>query len=148
MPLSEMTNIGAYIGFEVAFAPASLDESADPSADNGDAIDLQGLDWPASGKLILSLGAAAGGPTAIAAFAKLQHSDATASGWEDFEVRGDAIQTPNVTAASGEASVDVDLSGAKRYVRAVIDVDLTGGTTPSVMVCAILVIGGTVDLPA
>lgn len=146
MSMYPMTDIGAVIDYEIGVAPQAFDESG-ANGDPGSAIDLSARKFPASGKLIVVTGAATGGPTAIAVNARLQHSDEMAEGFADFVVRGVEIRTPNVDAVNSGAHKNVDLTGAKRYVRVVVDVDLTGGTSPTIEAAALLVIGGEVDLP-
>lgn len=146
MSMYPMTDIGAVVDYEIGLVPQSLDSSPD-AGDAGTGIDLSARKFPASGKLIVVTGAATGSPTAIAVNARLQHSDALASGYEDFVVRDVVIQTPNVDAVNSAAHKNVDLTGAKRYVRAVVDVDLTAGTSPAIQAAALLVLGGEVDLP-
>ncbi len=89
-------------------------------------------------------GAASGSPTAQTVATKLQDSADGSTGWAD--VSGAAAT--DLTADDTEDEVDIDLSGAKRYVRVVATISFTGGTTPSIPVAATLVLAGKDELPA
>jgi hypothetical protein len=75
---------------------------------------------------------------------KLQDSADGSTGWADVS----AAAATDLTADDTEDEVDIDLSGAKRYVRAVTTVSFTAGTTPSIPVAATLVLAGKDELPA
>ena len=83
-------------------------------------------------------------PTAQTVDAKLQESDDGATGWTD--IAGAAIAT--LTADETAGGVDVNLSGAKAFVRVVATVGFTAGTTPAIPVAASLILGGADELPA
>jgi hypothetical protein len=113
---------------------------------NGAAIDRAG----AGGKnLHLSCvlkgacGAASGGPSAQSVNQKLQDSADGSTGWVD--IAGAAIAA--LVADNTEAQVDVDLSGAKRFIRVVSVVAFTGGTAPAIPASAEIVLAPPMEMP-
>ncbi len=112
---------------------------------NGSAIDRSvagGVTYQ-SATLHAASGAVTGSPTTQTLDAKLQDSADGSTGWAD--ITGAAIT--QITAANAEAEVDVDLSGAKRYIRVVEVVAFTGGTTPTLGAQETVVLGGADRLP-
>jgi len=130
------TDIGAYIKVLAGFSP----QAAAGGAINGAAIDRMGFQ---SAVLHGRTGAATGTPTAQTYDLKLQDSADGSTGWTD--IAGAAIT--QITAVDSEAEVNVNLAGAKKYIRAVGTVTLTGGTTPTLQVASAVVLGGASELP-
>lgn len=128
-------NIGALVSLIVAALKNATSETITSAA-----IDRQNF---GSCVLAHAAGAAAGAPTAVAVTTKLQHSDTTTSG--DFVDFDPSITAPALDAESETGRVDVDLSSAKRYIRTVTVVTLTGGTSPTLPVKTDVVLGGTVQ---
>lgn len=146
--MHRMTDIGAALDVVSAFEPTALDDS--PSAgDLGTAIDRRTYDMPQSGVLHVRLGNATGSPTAIEVDAKVQHRETTTDDWEDLgdQPNGEDPAIAQLTAADAQGSVNFNLVGAKRYIRVRVDVDMTGGTSPTILVVATFVLGGARDLP-
>jgi hypothetical protein len=83
-------------------------------------------------------GAVSGSPTSLTVNVKLQHSVDGATGWDDLT--GAAI--PQITAANSTAEKDIDLTMARRFIRAVSTVSFNGGTSPTVLTAASIVLGG------
>lgn len=108
---------------------------------NGAAIDRQRY---GSCTLHLAVGAATGSPTAQTVDAKLQDSADGSTGWADLT--GAAVTQR--TADNTEAEVDANLAGAKQYIRAVVVVAFTAGTSPAIPIAATVVLGGADELPA
>jgi len=108
---------------------------------NGPAIDRQGYH---SCVLHAACGAASGSPTAQTVDAKLQESADGSSGWAD--ISGASIT--QITADNSEGEKDADLAGAKQYIRSVVTVAFTGGTSPKIPVAATVVLGGKDRTPA
>lgn len=131
------TDIGAEIKTVAGIPPTN----AGAGAINGAAIDRQGFQ---SCTLQAACGAASGGPSAQTVDAKLQHSADGSTGWAD--IAGAAVT--QMAADNGDEEVDVDLSVARRYLRVVSTVALTGGTTPKLPVAATVVLGGADETPA
>ncbi|HWP59536.1 MAG TPA: hypothetical protein VNL14_16710 [Candidatus Acidoferrales bacterium] len=135
-------DIGAYIKVVKGINPAN----AAAGTINGAAIDRAGIGGKnqfMSCVLKISCGAASGGPSAQTVNAKLQDSSDGSSGWAD--ISGAAVT--QLTADNGESQVNVDLSAAKRHIRAVVTVGFTGGTSPAIPVAAELILGGAQTLP-
>jgi hypothetical protein len=133
-----ITNIGAFVKNALGIAPVS----ATAGSTNG-ALVIDRRDY-LSCKLSVVTGAVSGAPTTTSVTATLQDSDDGSTGWTDV---ADATTTA-ATAANSEGHVDVDLSGVKRYIRVNRTVTFTGGTSPSVMVGAVVTLGGAVNIPA
>ena len=128
-------DIGAFIACRTGTVPAARAAGAR----NGTAIDRGSF---SSCVLSVQAGAASGAPTAIEFGAKLQHSDDGATDWTDYE--GAEVE---LTEASTIAEADVDLSGAKQFIRVVESLAFTGGTTPTLGTASQVVLGGPDHLP-
>lgn len=136
--ISASRNIGELLAVATSVPPQSFSGSA---AVDGTSIDRFAHNDPQSCVLQLASGAVSGAPTSFSLSAQLQHSPDNST-WSNF---GSAIQ---VTAADADASANVDLSGAAEYLRAVVTPSFTGGTSPSVLGQADIVLGGEQELPA
>jgi len=98
-----------------------------------------------TGNILLSVGAASGEPTAQSVTLKLQESDASdGSGMED--VTGATISA--LTADNAYSAKDFDLAGLKRYIRVVVTVALTAGTSPKIPVAVAVALGDSNNDPA
>lgn len=96
-----------------------------------------------SGKLLLSVGAATGGPSAQTVDAKVQDSADGSTGWADLTDKdGNVIAVTQITADDTDESQSFDLAKAKAFIRTVVVVTLTGGTTPTIPVACTLALGG------
>jgi hypothetical protein len=96
-------------------------------------------------KLIGQTGAATGGPSSQSATHKLQHSDTDVDGnYVDFT--GGAIAAH--VADNQHSELNIDLSGAKQWIRAVAVVALSGGSSPTLPVSSSIVLGGASTTPA
>ena len=136
-------NIGALIALVTCIPP----ESSAGGTINGTAIDrtLHGL--ANSCVLHQMVGSVSGAPSAVSILSKLQHSP-DGSAWSDFQINGTTQQAAALTAANTDSSAAIDLTMAARFIRPVMTVTLTGGTTPAALVAADLVLGGERTLPA
>ncbi len=132
----QSSNIGALIKAVPGVAPAA--QSA--GAVNGAAIDRLGY---LSCVLAVITGAVTGTPSAQSSTCQIEHSDDGLSNWG--ALTGAQVA---VTGANSIGQVDVDLSGAKRYIRVVNTTAFTGGTTPTLASGATVVLGGADKLPA
>lgn len=111
----------------------------------GTIIDRDGF---RDGILHVILADVTGSPTAVDVTVKLQHSDTDQpSDFTDVNVQGVASVTQSLTAAGEETELHINLEGLKRYVRAVVTANLTGGTSPKVNVIGTLVLGNAERLP-
>lgn len=108
---------------------------------NGTGVDRLGFNYAV---LEAQTGAVTGAPSAQTLDCKLQHSDASGSGYTD--VTGGAVA--QITAANTRKRKTIDLRGLKRYVRVVTVAAFTGGTTPTIANVCTLQLAGTDVLPA
>jgi hypothetical protein len=147
-PMGDITtsrNIGALVSIATSVEPQS---SAAATID-GASIDRAAHGMPLSCLMHQQLGAVSGAPSATSVQTSLQHApdNATWSNYTDPDT--DAVaQTAALTAANSENGLAVDLSNANRWIRAVTVVGFTGGTSPTALVAAELVLGGEPLLPA
>lgn len=95
----------------------------------------------------VSLGAATGSPSAVSVTAKLQESSDDST-WTDVVADGiNATVTVAVVAVNTQGFFAIDASRLKRYVRLVFTVALTGGSTPTILMDAKFMAGGSVSIP-
>ncbi len=106
---------------------------------NGPAIDLT-FSGGGGESVVLhaSCGAATGGPSAQTFDAKIQDSADGSTGWADI---GDAITQLTADDTNGE-SPGINLSTLKKFIRVVMVIGFTGGSTPTIPASAVCVIGG------
>lgn len=141
-----MTHIVNNIGSQLhpATGLAALTNSA--GTRNGSAVDrLQGGSMANSLVLLCNVGATTGSPSAQTYDCKLQDSADGSTGWND--IAGAAI-TQKTSATAALSHVDVNLAGAKRYLRVVEVVAFTGGSQPATPAGVVLVLGGFDRIPA
>lgn len=143
-----MKNIGGMLVTSIGVVP----QSNSGSAINGTGLERAvqpGEQIALSCVLHVQTGATTGTPSTISVAGKLQHSDDNST-WTDYtdpSTNASAAITA-ITAASTASSVDVDLSQAKRYVRAVVTPAFTGGSSPTIMVSSSIVFGGLRKAPS
>ena len=134
-------NIGAEI-LPVA-GLAALNNAA--GTRNGAAIDrLQNGAMANSLVLACNVGATTGSPSAQTYDCKVQDSADGSTGWTD--ISGAAI-TQKTTATAALVQRDVDLAPARRFIRVVEVVALTGGSTPGTPAAVDVILGGFDRLP-
>lgn len=118
---------------------------------NGAAIDrnVAGGVMYNSATLYAASGAETGGPTTRTLDAKIQDSADGSTGWADYIPPGQATVAAitQITAVNSEAEVDIDLSGAKRYIRVVETVAFTGGASPTLNSQETVILGGADRIP-
>jgi hypothetical protein len=132
-------NIGAYI------VPIT---SVDPQSSTGGTIDGTAIDraahgMPGSCVMHQRVGALSGTPSTTSVISTLQHSpdDSTWTNYTDPDT-GAVASTAALTAATTGDALAVDLTLAYRYVRIVMVVAFTGGSSPSALVYADIIVGG------
>ncbi len=118
---------------------------------NGPGIDrTQGASNQMVQSLVLmgQVGATTGTPTSFTVDVKIQHSDddGATDAYADLDLSAAIAQ---LTAIDTEAEVNINLHqlGAKKWVRAVMDVAFVGGTSPDAETSATFVLGGGTDNP-
>lgn len=141
-------NIGAYLK-SVIGTPAI---ASDAETVNGAAIDREGHQ---SCVLICQGGAATGSPTGQTANFKIQDDAASGGSYADYTPpQGGQVGSPadaeitEQTADDFLVKLNVDLSGAKRYIRVVSVVTLTAGTSPLWPISSAILLGPKDELPA
>lgn len=113
---------------------------------NGTGVDRRGFNFAI---LEAQTGAATGTPTTQALDAKLQHADTLAGSYTDY-VPGAAGSgaVAQITAVNSRKRKQIDLRGAKAFVRVVTTTAFTGGTTPTLANVVTLQLSGADALPA
>ncbi len=108
---------------------------------NGAAVDTQGYDTLLG---LINIGAASGSPTSFTVDAKLQSSADGSTNWQDT---GIAISQASAENQSAQVRLDNLMAAynaatpVNRYVRWVITVAITGGSSPAVPVSGDLMLG-------
>lgn len=126
-----------------AFLPLT---STSSSAQNGVAVDRTGY---LSAGLVVSAGINPSVPTGVTTAVKVQHSDTTTSGdFVDFATIETFGTASDLSAASVTKYYNVNLRGAKRYIRVVLTNTYTGGTSPSSVQSAVFILGDKNVTPA
>ena len=120
--------------------PALNPQSASAGTVNGTVIERRNF---LSAVANVAIGAVTGSPTATSITYTVQHGTmADGSDMADFDGRGESVITSSaITAANANTSVDIDLEGAHRYIRLVIAVAFTGGTSPAAQLSGSVVLG-------
>ncbi len=137
-------NIGGFINGLTSIFPVSSAAGTVP----GVAIDRQAHNLPLSATLHVGLGLVTGSPTTTSVTVTLQDS-ADNSSWAAYQPDGANNATlAALTAATTEGELDIDLSLARRYIRASAVVAFTGGTSPAVSHYAVVTLGGESSQPA
>lgn len=133
------------IGEELKVVKAQDPQNASAGTTDGAAIDRLGY-----GSCVLhhACGVATGAPTGQTVDHKLQDSADGSTGWADYVPPTGTAAATQLTANSTEAEKDVDLSGAKRFIRVRRVVGFTGGTTPAIPTQASVTLGGAVTVKA
>lgn len=142
-----MTNYAGQhsVGESVHLAAVALPLANAAGTRTGDAVNRSAYQ---SCVLAAILGAETGTPTSFTYDAKIQDSADGSTGWADYTPDGSTVAAlTQVTAGSATARLNVDLGGAKKYIRVVEVITITGGSTPKVPAAALLILGGTVTTP-
>ncbi|QSQ19320.1 hypothetical protein JY651_28740 [Pyxidicoccus parkwayensis] len=138
------TQIGhLYKADHQALAPAQQAEGSR----NGAAFDVSKY---GSGTLVVNVGTVAGTPSATSLTYTLEASPDGTNGWAPLKNADGANVALTFTAGGACKELDFDLQYANaehHFLRVVETVDFTGGTTPSVVAGATLVLGGGQRLP-
>jgi hypothetical protein len=88
-------------------------------------------------------------PTGVVVAIKVQDSDSQGSGFADFITTIPSFGTAaDLSAASVGKYWDLDLTGARRYIRVVATITFTGGTNPSMVWSSAFILGDKNAEPA
>lgn len=133
-------------GPEVKNQIGTVPAASAAGAVNGTGVDRRGFNFAI---LEAQTGAVTGSPTAQTLDAKIQHSDAVAGTYSDFDpgVAGSGA-VAQITAVNSRKRKQIDLRGAKAFVRVVTTVGFTAGTAPTLANCVTLQLAGADVLPA
>lgn len=114
---------------------------ADAGAINGDVIDTVGF---GDGMAVISTGEVTGSPDSYEVDAKLQESADGSSGWGD--VPDGAIETITEDNKTGEIRIRrATRAASERYIRVVVTPAFTGGSSPTIPVSAVVMLGNPVQ---
>ena len=128
--LSLMAKLGHLFKSITGTVPAA----ASAGTRNGTAINRRQNGAIAQGcTLFVSSGAETGAPSARTLDAKIQDSADGSTNWADYipPDQTTVAAAPQIVAASSSSEVDVNLAGAKAYIRVVEVLAFTAGTTPT-----------------
>lgn len=145
-------DIGAQIVGRVCAVPdeATAGGSGDDAEVDGEWIDRQGY---LSGKLIIAFEATLADGETLSIGSNFQDaSDSSGTGAADFgDAEASAVRATGGSGGStekGQVEIDIDLSGAKQFVRAQFTPDLSAAGTDTAKLAAVLVLGGADEVPA
>lgn len=148
------TNIGAYITSRLAMDNITYGAgAAAPALTAGNALDRQaaGLPTHLSGKAQFGYKATlASGHTASATFA-LQHADSEGGQYADIEGASGSVSLTALdsgAAQRGVAELDVNLIGAKEFVKTRFTPVMSHSGTDTIAVAGVLALGGGETAPA
>lgn len=121
---------------------AVLPQRVSGSSDvNGTVIDLFTSRGATEGVLKVTVGAATGTPTTAQVTVRVQHSDASGSGFVDV-TDTDIVSTVGlVKLENTSGQIELAIDGLKRYIRAVVLPAFSGGSSPTLSVSAELALG-------
>ena len=146
--VADNLDIGALLK-EAIGTPAFAD---DGSTVNGAAIDREGHQ---SCALLAQGGAATGAPSAQTADFKIEDSADGSTGWADYITpQSGQVGAPAAAAIAQQTAddflvkLDVNLAGAKKFIRVTSVVVLTAGTSPTWPVSSAVLLGPKDELPA
>jgi len=134
------SDIGAFIKPVKMHVPVAVSGS---SAVNATGIDRIGH---ASLALIACTGATSGTPDSFSLAIKVQDS-ADNSTFADYKPDGTNVASTTIIAADTLTELNVDLRGARKYVRVVVTPTFVGGTSPSVLFSSAVALGGSQKIP-
>ena len=117
----------------VRLQPAIRPQAATAGVVNGLSVDRLGFE---DAVLMVSVGAVAGAPTAQTVDVKIQDS-ADGTTWADVA----GLTVEQITAADTSKELGINLSPLRRYIRAVVTVAFTGGTTPNIQLAVDIALG-------
>lgn len=136
-------NIGALLAIVTSVEP----QSSAAATVNGGSIDRVAHSLAGCCVMHTAVGALGGAPSTTSVQSTLQHSPDNST-WTAYQPDGaNNAQAAALTTANTENSLNVDLTLANRYIRVSTVVGFTGGTSPTALVVADVILSGenTVD---
>jgi hypothetical protein len=154
MSTAEIENIGSKISVAraTANAAATAGGSGDNTAVTGVIIDRAAFNWPQSAVFAVPFTSTLAAAATLSVVMTVQ--DGENSGLSDagtFATRANAVVATGPSGGgtvTGVVELDVNLSGAKRYVRLNFTPDLSASGTDTAALSGVAVFGGAVRLPA
>lgn len=140
---AQFHNIGAFLVPKIG----TLALASSGEATNGTGFDC--TTWN-SLQLVVSVGAATGTPNSLTVDAKIQHANdvsGSPDSYTDYVPTIGAAAITQITTGSKIGSVNVDLAEAKQFIRVVTTTTLVSGTTPTLPVAAVCIMGGSLVDP-
>jgi hypothetical protein len=154
MSTVEIENIGSKIAVVRAAAntAATAGGAGDNTAVTGVIIDRAALGWPQSGVVAIPFTTTLAAAATLSVAMTVQDGDASnLSDAATFASRANAVVATGPGGGgtvTGVVELDVNFSGAKRYVRANFTPDLSAGGTDTAALSEVIVFGGAIRLPA
>lgn len=155
MSLSSRKNLGAYIAAFIAGVVTNVTAggSGDNTLVNGTAVDLQAKGYPLSCVVVFPVKSVLTSAKTVSLTAALQTTaDSTNGPWTNVTTLASTVVSTGGsggTTQSTQVELDVDLSGAKQYVRvAYTPLCSATGTDTANIYPPILILGGQPVLPA
>jgi hypothetical protein len=115
---------------------------------NGVSIDRQLHSMAGCCAVHSGIGAITGAPTTASVITKLQDSADNVTFADYLPDGANVAVLPALTAANAEGNLAVDLTLARRFIRAVSTVAFTGGTTPTAFTVTGIILSGENTLAA
>ena len=151
---TEIKNIGDKIKVVRAGANTAVTAggAGDAAAVTGVIIDRAALGWPQSGVVAIPFTATLGATETLSVAATVQHGDN--DGLSDagtFATRANGVVATGPSGGgtvTGTVELDVNFSGAKRYVRVNYTPDLSRANTDTAALSAVVAFGGAIRVPA
>lgn len=151
MSTPEIENIGSKIAVVRGAANTAVTAGAggDNTAVTGVIIDRAALGWPKSGVVAIPFTATLAASQTLSVAITVQDGDAAnLSDAGTFATRANAVVATGVGTVTGTIELDVNFTGAKRYVRANFTPDLSATGTDTAALSEVIVFGGAIRLPA
>lgn len=154
MSTPEIENIGSKIAVVRAAANTAVTAggAGDNAAVTGVIIDRAALGWPQSCVVAVPFTATLAQAATLSLAITLQSGEAAnLSDATTFASRANGVVATGPTgggAVTGTVELDVNLSGAGRYVRANFTPDLSAANTDTAALSEVIVFGGQIRLPA
>ncbi len=142
------TDLGSFVTPKLAIIPVQVTAGAGNELDvNGPSVDRIGY---RAGVLVCPVRATLTAAATFTVSVKVQHSDTGTSGWADF-----AGPTSNLvltgaadgSTESGLLELNLNLTTAKRYIRAVITGTLSASATDTARAAGAFVLSGAAEKP-
>lgn len=148
MSLDSVFGIGPMVKLVTGIAPSSPLAGTVTGANYTTGVDRTGF---LKALIEVEVGAAGGGPTTQTLDVKIQHSDTVGGSYTDWvPVTGVAASgaVAQITAVNTRKRKEVDLRGAKQFIRLSATTAFTGGASPTLFQAAAIILSGADTLPA